>query len=64
VGSGMGAAMFTILWMRIKLEYRSVIFCSCGALVGLVFGKFIIQVLKREMDRLFETKSLPRIFFM
>ena len=35
---GMTAAAFTILWMRIQLEWNSIIFCSLGGLFGIVFG--------------------------
>ncbi len=34
----MTAAAFTIFWMRIKLEWHSVIFCSFGAIFGMVLG--------------------------
>ena len=37
---GLTAASFTILFMRIKLEWHSIIFCNFGALFGLVFGQF------------------------
>ena len=36
--TGMTAATFTIFWMRIQLEWRSIIFCSSGAVVGLILG--------------------------
>ena len=35
---GMTAATFTIFWMRIKLEWRSIIFCSTGAVLGMIIG--------------------------
>ncbi|XP_059097364.1 uncharacterized protein LOC131891741 isoform X2 [Tigriopus californicus] len=35
---GMTAAAFTIFWMKIKLEMRSVFFCSFGATFGMVLG--------------------------
>lgn len=34
--------MFTIFWMKIKLEWHSIIFCSFGALFGMVFGKLFV----------------------
>ena len=35
---GMTAAAFTIFWMRVQLEWHSIIFCSLGGLVGMVIG--------------------------
>ena len=35
----MAAASFTILWMKIKLEKHSLLFCSMGAVGGMVLGK-------------------------
>lgn len=35
---GMTAASFTILWMKIKLEIHSLIFCSIGACAGMILG--------------------------
>lgn len=35
---GMTAATFTILWMRIQVEWRSIIFCSSGAVFGMITG--------------------------
>lgn len=35
---GMIAATFTIFWMRIRLEWRSIIFCSTGAVFGVIIG--------------------------
>ena len=37
--TGMTAASFTIMWMRIKLEKHSLVFCSSGAFAGTIFGK-------------------------
>jgi hypothetical protein len=36
---GMVSASFAILFMKIKVEWHSVIFCSFGAFFGLIFGK-------------------------
>ena len=36
--SGMVSASFAILFMKIKVEWHSVIFCSFGAFFGLIFG--------------------------
>ena len=38
---GMTSASFTILWMKIKLEYNSIFFCGLGATVGIILGKLI-----------------------
>ena len=35
---GMTAAAFTIFWMRVQLEWHSIIFCSLGAIVGMAIG--------------------------
>ena len=35
---GMTAAAFTIFWMRVQLEWRSIIFCSLGGIVGMAIG--------------------------
>jgi uncharacterized membrane protein YfcA len=35
---GMTAAAFTIFWMRIQVEWGSIIFCSSGAALGIIFG--------------------------
>jgi len=44
-GVGMTAAMFTIIWMKIKLEVRSIFFCSLGAFFGLILGLEVIDEL-------------------
>lgn len=40
---GMAAASFTILWMKIKLEKHSLLFCSLGAVGGMVFGLEVVD---------------------
>ena len=35
----MTAAAFTIFWMQIQLEWHSIIFCSLGAMFGMIFGR-------------------------
>ena len=37
---GMVTAGFCILFMKIKVEWHSIIFCSIGAFFGLIFGKY------------------------
>jgi len=41
---GMTAAAFTIFWMQIKLEKHSLIFCSTGAVAGMIFGLEVVDV--------------------
>lgn len=41
----MTAAAFTIFWMKIKLEWHSITFCSLGALFGMVFGLDVLDSL-------------------
>ena len=41
---GMTAAAFTIFWMRIKLEKHSLIFCSTGAVAGMILGLEVVDV--------------------
>jgi len=40
---GMTAAAFTIFWMQIKLEKHSLIFCSSGAVAGMIFGLEVVD---------------------
>jgi len=40
---GMTAASFTIMWMRIKLEKHSLVFCSGGAFAGTIFGLEVVD---------------------
>ena len=35
---GMSAAAFAILWMRIQLDWYSIVFCSIGGTFGIVVG--------------------------
>ena len=35
---GMTAAAFTIFWMRVQLEWHSIVFCSLGGVLGMVIG--------------------------
>jgi hypothetical protein len=39
----MTAAAFTIFWMKVKLEWNSIIFCSLGAAAGMVFGLEVVD---------------------
>ena len=40
---GMSAATFAIFFMKVKLEYRSLIFCSFGAVIGQIFGQHLVD---------------------
>ena len=46
----MTAAAFTIFWMKIKLEWHSIIFCSFGAIFGIVLGFEVNQLTKRDYN--------------
>jgi uncharacterized membrane protein YfcA len=39
----MSAAAFTIFWMKIKLEWHSLIFCSFGSAFGMVLGLEVLD---------------------
>ena len=39
----MSAAAFTIFWMKVKLEWHSLVFCSLGAAAGMVFGLEVVD---------------------
>jgi len=40
---GMTAAAFTIFWMKVKLEWHSLVFCSLGAVAGMVTGLEVVD---------------------
>jgi len=40
---GMSAAAFTIFWMKVKLEWHSLVFCSLGAIAGMIFGLEVVD---------------------
>ena len=49
----MTAAAFTIFWMKIKLEWHSIIFCSFGAIFGIVLGFEVKQFKLTKRDKNF-----------
>jgi len=49
---GLSAAAFTILWMKIKLEWHSIIFCSLGAVFGLIFGIEVVDGLSSPTKKM------------
>lgn len=40
---GMSAAAFTIFWMKVQLEWHSLVCCSLGAAMGMVFGLEVVD---------------------
>jgi len=48
---GMAAASFTILWMKIKLEKHSLLFCSMGAVGGMVLGLEVVDSLLSSHEK-------------
>ena len=40
---GMSAAAFTIFWMKVQLEWHSLVFCSLGAVAGMIFGLEVVD---------------------
>jgi len=57
---GMTAAAFTIFWMQIQLEWHSIIFCSLGAMFGMIFG---LDVLDSLLDPLTKKLGFVCIWF-
>ncbi len=51
--SGMVCAAFCIIFMKIKLEWHSIIFCSIGALFGLIFGTAFTE----RFDNILKSKT-------
>jgi len=43
--TGMTSAAFTILWMKIVVEWHSIIFCTIGSTAGIIFGFYEIDPL-------------------
>jgi hypothetical protein len=37
---GMGVSSFAIIYMKLKLEWHSIIFTSLGGITGIIFGNF------------------------
>ncbi len=35
---GMTSAAFTIMWMKIKVENHSLLYCTLGGIFGIIFG--------------------------
>lgn len=35
---GMTAAAFTILWMKVQVEWKSILYCTIGGTMGVIFG--------------------------
>uniref|UniRef100_A0A914BW24 Membrane transporter protein n=1 Tax=Acrobeloides nanus TaxID=290746 RepID=A0A914BW24_9BILA len=51
---GMTMASFTILFMRVKVEWRSIVFVSIGAIPGSIFGlEFLDNKFSAEQKKMF-----------
>ena len=49
----MVTAGFCIVFMKVKVEWRSIIFCSIGAFFGLILGLEVIDdLLEKEIKKL------------
>jgi hypothetical protein len=49
----MGSASFAILFMKIKLEWHSIIFCNIGGILGLIVGlEYLDPVLPDQVKKL------------
>jgi len=46
---GTASGGFTILFMKIKLEWHSIVFCNLGSLAGLIVGKISFKLLQLKM---------------
>lgn len=50
----MTSAAFTILFMRVALEWHSIVFCSIGATLGIVLGiEFVEPNMTKEQKKMF-----------
>jgi hypothetical protein len=52
---GMGVSSFAIIYMKLKLEWHSIIFTSLGGITGIIFGNF-------DFDRSTFKKYIPLNF--
>ncbi|KAI6172302.1 hypothetical protein M3Y98_00957700 [Aphelenchoides besseyi] len=51
--TGMAASSFTILWMRVKLEWSSIIFSGLGAAVSIILGlQFFDNILTPQQKKM------------
>jgi hypothetical protein len=55
--SGTGSGGFCIIFMKIKVEWHSIIFCNLGSLFGLIFGEFTWNCLPSQV-RNFQSTNL------
>ncbi len=51
----MGVSSFAIIYMKLKLEWHSIIFTSLGGITGIIFGNF-------DFDRSTFKKYIPLNF--
>ena len=47
----MTSAAFAIIWMKIQIEWHSIMFCSFGAIFGLIFGKILHKKERWEIQK-------------
>lgn len=57
---GMCAATFTIFWMQIKLERQSLLFCTSGAVFGMVSG---LELLDKRLEPSLRKLGFVTIWF-
>lgn len=51
---GMSSATFAILYMKIKLEYNSLIYCTIGGVMGVIIGiEFIAPLLTPAYNKMY-----------
>uniref|UniRef100_A0AC35GNP7 Uncharacterized protein n=1 Tax=Panagrolaimus sp. PS1159 TaxID=55785 RepID=A0AC35GNP7_9BILA len=48
---GMTSAAFTIIWMRIQLEWYSIVFCTLGSTTGIIFGFHFVDNLLTNSEK-------------
>jgi hypothetical protein len=47
--AGMGVSSFAIIFMKLKLEWHSIIFTSLGGITGIIFGEqFNLTIFSRK----------------
>uniref|UniRef100_A0A914W5K1 Uncharacterized protein n=2 Tax=Plectus sambesii TaxID=2011161 RepID=A0A914W5K1_9BILA len=51
---GMTSAAFTILYMGVALEWHSIVFCTIGATIGIIFGIEVVDpAMSKEQKKMF-----------
>ena len=57
---GMTAAAFSIIFMRVKIEYKSIIYCSIGGLFGIII---CLQYISHHLQPAFSKMYFVSIWF-